>query len=411
MAIFKTKETKKIERAVRDYFDVLTAYQPRFTSFEGSVYEMELTRAAIHSFAKHCSKLKIEIKGAEQHNKALERVMQTKPNPFMDTKKYLYRLATIYKVQNNAYICPLIDETTQRITGVYPLHPSKSQLVSYDGKVYLRYNFGNNEYGAIEFEKIGRMCQFQNKDELFGDNNTAFKPTLEMLHAQNQAITEGVKNSAALRFIATLGQALSDKDVEKERKKFRTSNLGAENSGGVLLIDSKYKEVKQIQSAPMYVDDKQMKLIRENVFYYFSTNEKILTNTFNSSEWQAYYEGEIEPFAIEGSLVHTNMFYSDRQIANGNKIALTTNNLQYASTEEKLSVVTQLFDRGYLTHNQGLEIFNMPTIGPEGDRRFVRKEYALQEYKEGNNANQTGTTVQDYEPLDGADRTDPAEEV
>ena len=411
MAIFKTKQTKNIERAVNDYFEVLTAYQPRFTSFEGSVYEMELTRAAIHTFAKHCSKLKIELHGPEQHNKALERVLQTMPNPLMDTKKYLYRLATIYKVQNNAYICPLIDETTGRINGIYPLHPSKSQLVTYDGKLYLRYCFGNNEYGAIEFEKIGRMCQFQNRDEIFGDNNAAFKPTLEMLHAQNQAITEGVKNSAALRFLATLGQTLQEKDLEKERKKFRTSNLSAENSGGVLLLDSKYKDVKQIQSTAMFVDDKQMKLIRENVFYYFSTNEKILTNSFNSSEWQAYYEGEIEPFAIEGSLVHTNLLYTDRMIANGNKFALTTNNLQYASTEEKLNVVTQLFDRGYLTHNQGLEIFNMPTIGPEGDRRFVRKEYALQEYKEGDNANQTGTTVQSHEPLDGANGTGAVEEI
>ena len=98
-------------------------------------------------------------------------------------------------------------------------------------------------------------------------------------------------------------------------------------------------------------------------------------------------------------------------IANGNKFALTTNNLQYASTEEKLNVVTQLFDRGYLTHNQGLEIFNMPTIGPAGDRRFVRKEYALQEYKEGDNANQTGATVQSHEPLDGANGTGAVEEI
>jgi len=54
---------RRQEAEVQHYFKTLTAYSPVFTTFEGGIYEMELTRAAIHSFATACSKLKPEIRG------------------------------------------------------------------------------------------------------------------------------------------------------------------------------------------------------------------------------------------------------------------------------------------------------------------------------------------------------------
>lgn len=56
------------------------------------------------------------------------------------------------------------------------------------------------------------------------------------------------------------------------------------------MFDSKYADVKQIESAAMVVNPKQQELIRASVFEYFGTNEKILTNTYNEDEWNAYYE-------------------------------------------------------------------------------------------------------------------------
>ncbi len=402
----KSTSTPRTEERVQQYFELLQPYTPAYRTFEGGVYEMELTKAIIHRFATHVSKLKPEVIGPEQHNSALEKRLQYKPNPIMDTKKYLYRLATMYKTNNNALICPLYNDTFERIIGYYPMHPDKSELVRENGRLYLRYDFGYGQKSAIEFEFVGRMSQFQNKDELFGDSNAAFKPTLEMLNANNQAIIEGVKNSANLRFLAILANTLRDEEIEKQRQVFRSENFNSKNNGGALILDGRYQEVKQIDSKPLFVDDKQLKIIRENAFYYFGSNEKILTNSFTSNDWQAYYEGEIEPFAIEASLVHTNMTYSPRQISAGNMIMFTANRLQYMSNSEKLETVTQLFDRGFITHNQGLDIFNMPGIGEAGNRRYVRKEYALQEYNEkgnDNNANQEGTPVQEHEPLDPAD--------
>lgn len=372
--IFK-KEQQEIK--INEYFETINGYTPTFTSFEGGLYEMELTRAAIHSFATHVSKLKPEMKGAG--NQVLERRLQYQPNPFQDTTKFLYRLATIFLVQNNAFIAPLYDNYGD-ISGYVPLLPQHTRIVEYKGVPYIIYEFNNGKRGAIELERTGILNQFQYRDDFFGESNTPMRSTLDLLHTQNEGIIEGVKQSATLRFMAKLAHVLKNEDIDKERKRFKESNLSADNDNGVLMFDSKYSEVKQIDSKPFIVDAEQMKQIKENVFTYFGTNEDILQNKFTSDKWNAYYEGKIEPFAIQLSLVMTNMTFTQREIAHNNSILFTANRLQYMSNTEKLNTVTQLFDRGFITHNQGLEIFNMAGIGEEGDKRFIRKEYAESNY-------------------------------
>lgn len=399
------RKKERMEEQVNQYFKMINGYTPTFTSFEGSIYEMELTRAAVHSFATHISKLKPEIKGSG--NEVLERKLQFKPNHIMDTKKYLYRLATVYSVDNTAFVAPLEGKYGE-VAGYYPLLTEKCRIIDYEGKKYIRYDFGYGKHGVCELERMGIMTQFQYKNELFGETNACLRPTLDLITTQNQGIIEGVKSSASLRFMAKLAQALKQKDIEEERKSFRENNLSAQNNGGVLLFDQKYEEVKQIDSKPFVVNPVQMNQIKENVFNYFGTNESILQNKFNSDEWSAYYEGKIEPFAIEMSLVHTNMTFSEREVAFGNQIMFTANRLQYMSNSEKLNTVTQLFDRGFLTHNQGLEIFNMSPV-EGGDKRYIRKEYALTDnYNEGGNSNATveGKGVQSDSTFENHDRTE-----
>lgn len=376
MGLFdRINKKEKMEKAVNEYFALLTGYRPCFTSFEGGLYEMELTRAAINSFARHVSKLKPEVNGPAAGNKTLEKHLQFKPNNVMDTKKYLYRLATMYEVDNNAIIAPLFDEHGT-ITGFYPLATNKCQIVDVEGKKFIRYHFENSLYGAFELSSAGIMNQMQYNDELFGESNRAMNPTLELLNTQNQGIVEGVKSAATIRFMAKLANTLKPEHIKEEQKRFRETNLNADNNGGVLMFDQKYEEVKQIDSKPYIVNAPQMQQIKDNVYDYFGTNEKIMRNSYNSDEWNAYYEGKIEPFAIEMSLVHTNMVFTERELSFGNQIIFTANRLQYLSNSEKLNTVTQLFDRGFITHNQGLEVFNMSPV-EDGDRRYIRKEYAL----------------------------------
>ena len=363
-------KNKDIKKALDSYFTLLSSYQPVYSTYAGGIYEMELTRAAIHCFATHCSKLKPEVVGNAAP--ALGRVLQYQPNPIMDTKKYLYRLATCYMTDNNTLIAPLTE--FDEVKGFYPLAVGKAQLVDHGGQTYVRYDMGNGEYFAVELARCGILNQFQYTSELWGESNLCLRPTLELLDAQNQGIINGIKNSAVIRFIAKLANSLKPKDVKEEQERLKEINLGISNTAGVFLIDQKYEDVKQIDSKPYIINPSQMEYIRQNVFTYFGTNEHILQNKFTPDEWNAYYEGKIEPFALELGLVHTNMTFSEREKSFGNQIFFSSNRLQYASISDKINYVVQMGDRGRTSINEDREVFNRPPI-EGGDRHFIRGEY------------------------------------
>jgi hypothetical protein len=367
-----TQEQKQVQSAMNGYFQTLTAYTPSFTTFDGGIYEMELTRACVDRYATFCSKLKPEIQGTAYKN--LEKVLQYKPNPYMNTSQFLYRIATILKVNTTAFIIPLYADDYMTITGFYPILPTNTELIDVGGDLWLRYRFTNGQVAAIEYSKVGVLTRYTYKNDLLGDGNNVLMPTMNLLDTQKQGIIEGVKQSAYLRFMARFGQVVNDEIIAKERKNFSETNLSADNKSGLMMFDSKYAEVKQIDSKPFVIDAEQMKLVQDNVFNYFGINEDILQNKYDENKWNAYYEGEIEPFAIQLSLVLTNMLFTSKEIAFNNAVMFTANRLQYASNTTKLQVSSQMFDRGILTTNQVMDIWNMAPV-ENGDKRYIRKEY------------------------------------
>lgn len=338
--LFHGKELK----AIGNYFKMLNGYSPTFTSFSGGVYEMDLTRTAINNFATHCSKLKPEIEGSAL--KSLEKTLQHKPNYFMDTTKFIKRLATYVAVEHTAFIIPIEDEYG-RLCGWYPLRAERCEVVESEGQLYLRYLFANGSYGAIEFERVGIMTDFEYKDDLFGEDNSTLAPTMQLIHTQNEGIINAVKNSANIRFLAKVANILKPEDIKKERKRFTEDNLSADNDSGMIIYDNKFSELKQVESKPYTPNALQMQHIQENVCTHFGTNMDILQNKFDENTWNAYYEGKIEPFAIQLSLVMTNMSFTERERACGNAIFFSANRLQYASNATKLSVSTQLLTVRY----------------------------------------------------------------
>lgn len=357
---------------IDNYFKMLNGYSPVFTTYAGGLYEMDLTRAAIHRFATMCSKLKPEISGTAKSY--LERTLQFKPNYFMDTTKFLYRLATILEVDNTAFIIPVEDEFG-RLIGYYPLLPQRCEIVEVGGQVYLRYQFANGEYAAIEFEHVGILTQYLYSDDLFGEDNRPLRPTMQLLHTQNEGIINAVKNSANIRFLAKIANILKPEDIKKERERFTADNLSEDNKSGMIIYDNKFTDLKQVDSKPYTVNALQMQQINENVFMHFGTNMDILTNKYDENTWNAYYEGKIEPFAIQLSIVMSNMTYTQNEINRGNMIFWSANRLQYASNDTKLNVSTQLFDRALLNRNGVMDIWNMPHV-EDGDKYYIRREYS-----------------------------------
>ena len=354
-------------------FRVLNGYTPRFTSYSGGLYESELVRSAIHARATHISKLRVETRGSARP--ALQNRLRHGPNQYQTWGQFLYRLSTMLDVHNTAFITPVFDEYGEP-SGIYCPLPKRCELVQYNNVPYLRYEFTWGQKAAVELEFCGILTKHQYANDFFGESNRALFPTMELINIQNQGIEEGVKSSATYRFYATLSNFAKPEDLAKERKRFTEKNLArdAGADGGILLFPNTYKDVHQVESKPFVVDAAQMQIIKDNVFEYFGVNEDILTNKAFGDAWSAFYEGAIEPFAIQFSDVMTRMLFTLREQSQGNLVMATANRLQYMSNQDKLQVSSDLLDRGIMSINDVREIWNLPPV-EDGDARIIRGEY------------------------------------
>lgn len=360
----------KAKHLMGGFFAMLDGYTPAFTTYDGGVYEMELTRACIHTFATHCSKLQPKVTGPDA--RGIQAMLDGKPNLFHTGAQFLYKAATIYEARNTCLITPVLD-SFDRLTGYYPAAPEKVELREYNNEPFMVYTFGNGEEAAIEFSRVGTVSKYLYQNDLMGEDNSALEPTLQLLSTQNQGIAEGIKNSASFRFMANVSNFSKGKDLAKERQEWVKENLGSD-SGGLALFPNTYTNVKQIQSMAQIVDPKQVELIQNRVFTYFGTSEKILLNQATGDDWAAYYEGKVEPFAIQLAQAMTAMTYSANERTRGNGITWAANRLQYMTNADKLQVSSQMFDRGILSTNDVMDIWGLPHV-EDGDKRYIRKEY------------------------------------
>lgn len=370
--IFGNRPKEKEKEKYLETFSMLDGYTPRFTSFGGGVYESELIRAAINARATHMSKLKVETFGAARQS--LQVRLKNNPNEFQTWSQFQYRLSTLLDVHNTAFITPVFDKFGEA-TGIYTPLPTKCEIVQYNGVPYLRYEFSRGQVAAVELNLCGIMTKYQYKSDFFGESNEALKSTMELIHIQNQGIEEGVKSAAHIRFMAELSNFAKPEDLALERKRFTAENL-SKDGGSLLLFPNTYRNVKQVDVKPWVVDADQQKAIEANVYRYYGVNDDILQNHFNSENWAAFYEGCIEPFAIQEAEVLKKMFFTLREQSQGNGVSVTANRLQYLSNQDKLNVSAQMADRGLMTRNEIREIWQLPPLPePLGSQLPVRGEY------------------------------------
>lgn len=387
MGLFDFIFKKPKEQQAASFFQTLTSYTPMFSSWNGQIYESELVRAAIDARARHISKLKVQTMGTAK--KPLQRRITEEPNEFQSWGQFLYRLSTVLDIQCTAFIVPIYG-TLGELNGIFPILPSNTSLVQDEnGAPWIRYRFITGEIAALPLNEVGILTKFQYKDDFFGTPNTALTDTMALIDLQNQGVSEAVKNSNTFRFMAKVNNFSFAEDLAKERQRFSRENFSKEaEGGGLLLFPNTYDDIRQINYNPYSIDPEERKLIQTNVFNYFGVNEDVLQNKLLGDSWGAFYEGAIEPFAIQFSDVLSRQLFTKTERINGSRVIASANRMQYMSNKDKLNMISQFMDRGIFTINESREILNLDPV-EGGDVRTVRGEYKNADEvneNDGNNA-------------------------
>lgn len=374
-SIFRPQKAAEQEKALREAkttFTTLTAYKPRFSSWDGMIYESDLVRAAIDARARHISKLKVEVFGAAKPS--LQSKLRQGPNEWQTWSQFLYRLSTILDVHTTAVIVPVKDEYLIT-TGYFPVLPTRCEVVDFNGEPWLRYKFAHGQAAATPMRECAIMTKYQLKSDFFGDGNHALDETMKLVHINNEGIEEAVKNSAHIRFIGSVNNFTMASDLKQEQERFSRENF-MNNDSPLLLFPNTYSNIKQVDSQPYTVDAPQMELIKTNVSNYFAVNEKVMQSAANGDDLDAFFNSAIEPFAIQFSEAMTKAMFTERERAQGSYLIANANRLQYMSTSAKVQMAKELGDRGALTIDEIRELFNYAPL-PDGVGQVapIRGEY------------------------------------
>ena len=363
---------KSAAEAAAQTFRLLEGYSHAFTTWQGSIFESDLIRAALDAHGRHAAKLHPNIEGSAKPN--LRSRLAIMPNEFQTWPQFLYRLAVVLYARNTAFIVPVLGEYGET-NGIFGIVPQSWELVEHRGTPYIRFSFADGKRTAVELWRLGILTRYQYKNELFGESNEAMKAVLDLIAMQKQGIENGVKNAASYRFMAVSSNWNTDEDLAKEGQRFDKFHF-QNGGGGVLLFPNTFRDVKQINQDSYKIDADQMKLIKENVFDYFGTNEDVIQNKAYGDAWLAFYEGAVEWFAINASETITRMLFTERERQFGNRVWFTSNRLQYMSNADKLNAIQTFADRGLMTRNELRDILNLaPLPEPYGSQIPARGEY------------------------------------
>lgn len=371
MGLFEKLFPKKYRYPVgTERWEPLTAYSAVFKTWKGELYEFDQVRSAIDCLARNTGKLQIEMSGTAKGK--MRTKLRIRPNPYQTWFQFWYRTRTIYEMQNNAIIIPILDDMDQ-IAGLFPVLPSLCDVVTYKGTEYLRYKFYGNQAAAIELDRCGIITKHQYKNDIFGDDNIALNSTLTTLDLNRQAIKAAVTGSNTYKFMARMNNFAKDEDIRAERARVKEANL-KDKDGFLLLFSNLVGEPKQINYTPFSLDDKQLSIIDSNIEKYFGVSTEAVKNELTGDKAASFYEGAIEPFAVQASEVITNMLFSALEQSTGNGFYLTANRIQFMTNNEKLNISSAMADRGLMTINEIRAIWQLAPI-EGGDRLVARGEY------------------------------------
>lgn len=385
---------KKQEQSMQQpQLKMLNSYEAQFTTLSGDTYDSKCARQCIDRIATHTAKLiPRHIKSSISNNikGEINYLLSVQPNPLMDTYSFIYKIISILENDNNAFVYIARDKN-DFITGFYPVLAQNYYLFEDGiGNIFLKFKFINGQQYFLLYTDLIHLRKFYNKHDIFGTNNKVLQTDLETSHTANEGISNAIKTTANLKGILKYNATLKPKDIEESKNAFVRDFLSLENESGIAAMDSK-GEFQEINMKPITLDSEQLKQVNYNIFDYYGISESIIRNDYTFEQWNAFYEGVIEPLAMQLSNVFTNKIFSKESIKKGHKIVFTANRLQYASLQDKTNLLKVVIPAGVIKTDEIREVLDFAPLGGEEGERIVQSlnnidKKIANEYQGGKNS-------------------------
>lgn len=375
-------------------FELLKNNTSSYYSWNGNIFDNDIVRSAIRPKVNAISKLNPKhIQGFNENIKintdAQIRDLLNYPNPYMSMQDFLVKMIWQRELNNNAFAYVKRDNKGYPIE-IYQI-PYNSIDLYEQGDVYVKFTFLGGKYVTVPYVDLIHLRKDFNDNDFFGDPNfNAINSIMQVITTTDQSVVNTIKNSAVIKWLMKFKSVLKPEDVKLQIKEFTKNYLDISNTGGAAASDPRY-DLEQVQDNNYVPNADQMDKSIQRLYSYFGVNDAIVQNKYNEDEWNAFYESEIEPIALQLSNAFTKAFFTRREIGFGNKIIFEASNLAYASMGTKLNLV-QMVDRGAMTPNEWRQVLNLAPI-EGGDQPIRRLDTAVINNNGGDVVDNQGQTV------------------
>lgn len=346
----------------------------------GGLRENEIVGAIANAVASNVAKLTPQVirktaAGTTIKNDKLSRLLEIRPNAENSTYDFLYKMASDLIYTSNAFAVVFFNDDCSEITSIQPITVTSHRIFEVDGVLYFKFiwEYDKKSY-TVPYQFVIHIKGRYNRKRFLGTPPDAeLQNSTELLNVTYSGIKNVIRNSASLRGYLKYNNFISEKELRQKVSEFQSAYMSSDNEGGIAGLDNTI-DFHEITQKPPAIPITQVNFFRENIYRYYGVNEKILNSTYTEAEWNSFYEGVIEPIAIQLSLEFTYKLFTEGERSFGNKIVFTTNRLQYATLQTRNAVAKDLFDRGIITINEYREFMYLPQT-EDGDVRMISLNY------------------------------------
>lgn len=361
--IFRPVKARQMQR-----YKELGAYRATFTVFGDDIYASDTVRACVRPLVELTSKAE-----AKCPDEQLERLLNNRPNQYMNGKDFLAKIRLRYEILNTAFIYIERDDRG-KVVSLYPIPYSYFDAMEYAGKLFIKFYFSGDAAREIvlPWQDLAVVRKDFYRSDFAGESNAAIVKTLQMLNTTNEGMVNAIKSTANLRGILKSTKAmLSPADVKRQKEDFVHDYLSLENSGGIASLDAT-QEFTPIDMKPSIATFDQMREIRENVYRYFGVSDDVVMSKMTIEQLETFYRLKIEPFLVALSRELTSKVFIGREQAyEKNRITYISESGQFMTMAQKLEFFNKVVLYGGATIDEFRAMLGMGHI--EGGEKPIRR--------------------------------------
>jgi HK97 family phage portal protein len=366
--------------AFQGYFLPQTGLQleTRYATYAALYKEQPYVAAAVNKIGNLVARLGIDVwdeasdTGKTMDLKGPYARLISNPCPYMPPYSFWLWIASTFEIYGEAFLIKLRDEATGRVTGLVPMHPSRTEIRREDdGRLSYRF-MGQGEMSWVDESEIVPFLSFNPDGGMRGWSRLEpLRSTLMNEDSARRATASWWKNMGRPSMILSSPDKMSFDAKSRLGESFSAAHGGSTNAGGtVVLSDGITATQMQLSAEEMqYIESR--KLNREEVCGVYDLPPTALhimdsaTYSNITEQMRSVYRDSIAPRLefIESVLdTHLGNSFTGAKYARFDLGAVLRGDF-----ETRAEAIAPLVQSGIYKPSEARELFDLNDAGPTAD--------------------------------------------